>query len=174
MRHYNSPEELAKRQGQPEAAPTRQGFRHYNHPEEVAKREGRSTAVVVPPRRVIEAQGWPPPGQDNTASVEVRENDAPPSEPPSSADLPLERLERLEQVLFALVRDKGEAREFRVRLSSLDSVIDSQRTLGNRLLQLEQLLPAVDDDDDDDDEPEGGTQPPPGDVGATQPPTEST
>ena len=123
MRHYNSPEEIAKRTGEAvEPAKRGQGFRHYNSPEEVAKRGGQS-APVAPQRRPYVApvvEDWPLAGEDNTAMVRVEAS--PPQRFAPSADLvtnepsPEQRLALLERLVHTLCESPAEAREIRVLL----------------------------------------------------------
>jgi hypothetical protein len=146
MRHFNSPEELAKRQGQPEAAQYRgQGFRHYNHPEEVAKRAGKSASAVVAPsskpqrRALFEPEGWPPAGDENTAMVRV-DSEPPARRQQSFPGEAVERLESLESLLLSLVGDEAEAREFRMHMSNIGAVVDAQRKLINKVRALEDTV----------------------------------
>lgn len=185
MRHYNSPEEIAKREGAA-ATPNRpEGFRHYNSPEEVAKREraGRASSPIAPTapaRRVVDVkpEPWPPAGQDNTAMVRVDAAAPLPTRPRSPASLDLkERLEQLEAFVYALLDDPREAREFRLQLNNQAATTDAVRDLTPRVRALEgtveQLVAhanaeTVVDDDDDDDEPADGLGP--ARAGDTQPP----
>lgn len=150
MRHYNSPEELAKREGA-SAGPTvrGQGFRHYNSPDEVAKREaargGKQAVSVVTPARskqVVDVvpEVWPPAGQENTASVVV--HDAPQLPPVANAPAEglVERVEHLERLVFTLLDDVTQAREFRMQLSNAGAVVESQRRLVNRVRAAEQVI----------------------------------
>lgn len=170
FRHHNSPEEVAKREGPqaPEAKRKGQGFRHYNSPEEVAAREaraGRKPAQTAPrPRTVVHTTAapadWPPAGEQNNAPAgpPVAARQLPPM--PASTGTIAERVQRLEALVLALVDNPGEAKQFRARLSDLESVVTSQRTLGNRLRAVEQELQDMADEDGqdgaegDDDEPE--------------------
>lgn len=180
MRHHNSPEELAKRSGEPEPS-ARKGkeFRHYNHPEEVAKRAaaGQPGGVPVVPRRVVPTTGtpaeWPPAGTiDNTASVEVTTSAAPaatpekpPTEPPPGKRGDVDtRLRRIENLLWSFVTNVSEARDFRRLLNNQDAVTETQQDINNRVRALEETLDSIaaqlnddgdeeaDDDGDDDDE----------------------
>src|SRR5258708_7734506 len=99
-RHLKPPHEPPKRQAAP-AMEGQGGFRHYTPPEEIAKREGKGKAAVVAPqrpaRRVVEAEGWPPPGQDNTAMVRVeRPTSGKPPAPATVEPSVIQRLEHLE------------------------------------------------------------------------------
>lgn len=157
MRHHNSPEELAKRSGEPEPL-ARKGkeFRHYNHPEEVAKRaaSGQGGSVAVS-RRVInttgEPPGWPPPGtEDNTAIVsaswpsepEVSNSNEDTEPPPARGNLE-QRLRRVENLLWTFLDGPDEAREFRRLLNNQQAVSDSQQDIINRVRTLEQTIEAV-------------------------------
>lgn len=169
MRHFNSPEEVALRAGQPVTATNGKEFRHYNHPEEVAKRAaaGQASAPVVPPRRRSQArlpEQWPPAGEPNNAPVEApavlvdaqppEPNDKPDTVPPPAgmrgpSD---QRLRRLEDILFTLVESTAEARHFRMLLSNQQAVTDSQGDLINRVRAIEMTLEqALEDADADDD-----------------------
>lgn len=169
MRHFNSPEEIALRQGQPAGASKRKEFRHYNHPDEVAKRAAAgqpSAAAAVVPQRVRPpapaAAPWPPAGEPNNAPVETPavvvdasagKPDTTP--PPPRGDLD-QRLRRIETLLYTFLEDVGEAREFRRLLNNQQGVTDSQQDLVNRVRSLELTLDqlAEEDDADDGDEPE--------------------
>lgn len=174
MRHFNSPEELAKRQGEPAPAVRGQGFRHYNSPDEIAKREGRGAAVVVPPRqrRVLQAEGWPPPGQENTALVTTNAAPPPPRKRAPLTGDAVERLEQLEELVYAMLDSPSEAREFRMHMSNFVAVVESQRDLITRVRALEKTVDQLTGDDEDEDD-DGDSQPPSGGAG-TPPPTEPT
>jgi len=168
MRHFNSPEEIALRAGQP-AASKGKDFRHYNHPDEVARRAaaGQSSAVIAPQRvRPQQPAGaWPPEGESNNApvetpvvlvdAVEVELNEKPDTVPPPAARTPNdERLRRLENILFTFCESTAEARHFRMLLSNQQAVTDSQQDLVNRMRAVESTLDqALEDDEDDDVEP---------------------
>jgi hypothetical protein len=184
MRHFNSPEEVARRSSEPASgAPKHKEFRHYNHPDEVARRaaQGEPSAVVAHPRapRRQRPEIWPPPGESNNAPVEaaavlvepapVIENAKPDTTPPppavsgGSGDWAL-RLHRLENILFTFADSVAESRHFRMLLNNQQAVTDSQGDLINRVRALELKLTALvedlggdDDDDDDDDAPAVGS-----------------
>lgn len=167
MRHFNSPEEVAKRDAQPPGTPSKpKEFRHYNHPDEVAKRAaaGKPSAIVAPPRQrpPVPAEPWPPPGQPNNAPVttpvvmggapvasaaEAKPDTAP---PPPRGDAE-QRLRRLETLVYTFVESTGEARDFRRLLNNQQAVTDSQQDLVNRVRSLEEAVydEAGDDDADD-------------------------
>lgn len=172
MRHYNSPEEIAKRTGEAvEPAKRGQGFRHYNSPEEVAKRaaQGATGSTSVQRRSPLApvVEDWPPAGEENTALVVV--NDAPqPGEPFAAGSLE-DRLERLERLVFAFLDSASEAREFRMLLSNQAAVTESQRDMIGRVKALEQTLDSLAADEDEDD---GGTEPPP--AGSADPAVDET
>lgn len=139
MRHYNSPEERAKREAAPAGA-TKQvgGFRHYNSPEERAKREAAgnaSTAVVVPPshRPVLEApKDWPPAGQENTASVVVTTAETVvPASPVVKASSPLD-LNAEERV------------ELRRVLNNYAALEEAHTRLTLRVRAIERVVPDID------------------------------
>jgi hypothetical protein len=160
MRHHNSPDELAKRAGEPEPARKGREFRHYNHPEEVAKRLAAGQPGAVPvARRVVQTtaspvplapMAWLPPGTvDNTASVTAAvvpagaadDDDKPPTEPPKgNIDL---RLRRVELLLWSFVESQAEASEFRRLLNNQQAVSDGQLALVNRIRALEQAIDAA-------------------------------
>lgn len=128
MRHYMSPEEVAKREGLPASSGRAQGFRHYNHPDEIARRAAAgepSTAIVVP-------RGAPSPA--SVAAPAERPTSPEPGNRPLTGD---QRLRRLELLVYALLESPSEAREFRLLMNNLGAVTESQATLGNRLLALE-------------------------------------
>lgn len=168
MRHFNSPEEIALRAGQPAASRGRE-FRHYNHPDEVARRAaaGQSSAAIAPQRvRPQQSVGgtWPPEGEPNNApvetpavlvdAVEVEPNEKPDTVPPPAARSPSdERLRRLENIVFTLCESTAEARHFRMLLSNQQAVTDSQQDLVNRVRAVESTLDQVLEDDEDDVEP---------------------
>jgi len=174
MRHFNSPEEIALRAGQPAQTKGKE-FRHYNHPEEVAKRAaaGEVSTPVAPPRPRPQArlpEQWPPAGEPNNAPVEasavlvaaavVAPNEKPDTvPPPAAARTPSDqRLRRLEDILFTLVESVAEARHFRMLLNNQQAVTDSQQDLVNRVRAIEVTLDQVLEDADEA-EPEVGPEP---------------
>jgi hypothetical protein len=203
MRHFNSPAELAKREaGEGGEKPQHRGFRHWNHPEEIAKRERDGViakAIVVPGRSAAarperDAEPWPPAGQENTASVIVGTPPAPRTRPLNAA--PDSRLGLLEECVYALLDTPSEAREFRMHLSNIAAVVESQRDLIARVKALEaafddlpvkleewldglrsELVPA-DEPKVESDPVQNDTAPPPPlgapEVSPVEPPTEST
>jgi hypothetical protein len=170
MRHFNSPEEVKRREGQPAGTSKAKEFRHYNHPEEVARRaaagQAPSAAAVVPPRQQRPAaplEQWPPPGQPNNAPVDAPAvlveaapevtNDKPDTVPPPAAGpRNVERLRRLEELVYTLVEDIAEARHFRMLLNNQQAVTDSQQDLVNRVRAVEETLDGLTSEDDDDGE----------------------
>ncbi len=166
MRHFNSPEELALRAGQPVTATNGKEFRHYNHPEEVAKRAaaGQASTPVASPRSRSQArlpEQWPPAGEPNNAPVETPAVlvDAQPPEPnekPDTVPPPAlgrtpsdQRLRRLEDIVFTLVESTAEARHFRMLLSNQQAVTDSQQNLINRVRAIELAIEEADEDEDE-------------------------
>lgn len=157
MRHFNSPEEVKRREGQPAGTSKAKEFRHYNHPEEVARRaaagQAPSAAAVVPPRQQRPAaplEQWPPPGQSNNAPVDAPAVlDTVP--PPAAGPRNVERLRRLEELVYTLVEDIAEARHFRMLLNNQQAVTDSQQDLVNRVRAVEETLDGLTSGDDDDD-----------------------
>lgn len=187
MRHHDSPAERAKREAAAASGDSpregAKGFRHYNHPDEIAKREREglaSSAVVAPqrqprqPKPVLDVEGWPPAGQENTALVQTGAP-APRKRPvaPFSGEEPQRRLELLEELVYTFLEDPGQAREFRMRMSNFVAVTESQRDLIARVRSLEQtvedLVAAAESDDDDDDEGDDEDDGEPG-VPPTEPP----
>lgn len=129
MIHYNSPEEIAKREAAAAAAATPHGnlsqprkFLHFNSPEEIAKREaaaaGHTVEVIQPPAA------------------------AAPTVPVQQGDLET-RVRRLEVLLLALCKDPAEAREFRRLLNNFDAVTGVQQEINNRVRALEQSFDGV-------------------------------
>jgi len=131
MRHFNSPEELAKREGGA-VAPTRsgQGFRHFNSPAEIAKRTGKpvaAPAVAAPARQVIDVKPEPAPVSTAIAlSEQTRPQAGPLTEEPSD---PLERLALLERFVFALLDSPAEAREWRLQLHNIGATVEAHGLL---------------------------------------------
>jgi len=141
MRHFNSPEEIAKRESGPVAPAQRgQGFRHFNSPSEVARREGRPVpAAAAPPvvparaRQVVDVQPEPEP-QTALALLEQPR----PQAGPLSADDPLERIAQLERFVYALLDDPREAREWRLQLHNIGATVEAQGLLANKVRAVEQ------------------------------------
>lgn len=163
MRHFNSPEERAKRAAQPPSDPsTRGNFKHWNSPEERAKRgelpaPAASTAVVPRPAKAAPAAPWPPPGQANNAPdagppVEARRA-------PEPTGTLAERVKTLETLVFTLVDNVGEARDLRRLLSNLQAVTDTQQDFGNRVLALEHTLEDLAEQLDAESQPEAPAAP---------------
>jgi hypothetical protein len=173
MRHFNSPEEVARREGAPAGVSRSKDFKHYNHPDEVARRarEGRPSSVVAPPRRprapAPSLAAWPPAGEPNNAPAdppvvvavgEVVPNDKPDTvPPPAGTNSNVARLRRLEALVHTFLEDEAEARHFRMLLNNVAAITDGQQDLINRVraleLSLDQLLEQLDDDDDEPLEP---------------------
>jgi hypothetical protein len=126
MVHYNSPEEIAKREAAAAApsgaAPPSKTFTHYNSPSEIAKREaaaGHTVEVIQPPQ------------QPSAETLPVQQGD-------------LEtRVRRLEVLLLAFCKGPAEAREFRRLLNNVDAVVDVQQDINNRVRALEQSFDGV-------------------------------
>ena len=140
MRHFNSPEEIAKRENPSTAAPAQrgQGFRHFNSPQEVAKRTGQPVPPPVPPpvltRQVIDVQ--PEPQSDALA---LREQMLPLAGPLTTGDA-IERLEQLERFVYALLDDPREAREWRLQLHNIGATVEAQGVLANKVRAVEQTV----------------------------------
>ncbi len=167
MRHHNSPEELAKRDGEAaQGTPrNRQEFRHYNHPEEVAKRARAGKvgggSVVAPAKRVVQTTSeeiWPPAGTvDNTAHVSVKQLEAEAGAREAMAALERDqlgvegpagltmgqRVRKLEVLLYTFVDDIREAREFRRLLNNQQAVTDGMASVGERLNAIELQIEAA-------------------------------
>jgi hypothetical protein len=153
MRHFNSPDERAKREATDADGekPQHRGFMHYNHPDQIAKREreGKAATAVVAPKRQPRASAaalpadWPPAGEDNTASVIVAPGGvAPPRRRRAPlTDLPAaERLEQLETLVYSFLDDVTQAREFRMLLSNQAAVTETQQGIADRVRALEATL----------------------------------
>lgn len=165
MRHFNSPEEVARRENQPAGSSKGKEFRHYNHPEEVARRAaaGKPSSVVAPPRRprapAPMLEGWPPAGEPNNApapapvvvaATAVATNDKPDTVPPPAATgRNVERLNRLEALVHTFLEDEAEARHFRMLLNNVAALTEQQQPLVNRVRALELSLDQLLEEDDD-------------------------
>jgi hypothetical protein len=173
MRHFNSPEEVARREGAPPGVSRSKDFKHYNHPDEVAKRaaQGKPSSVVAPPRRprapAPSLAAWPPAGEPNNAPAdppvvvavgEVVPNEKPDTvPPPAGTNSNVARLRRLEALVHTFLEDEAEARHFRMLLNNVHAITEGQQDLINRVRSLEltidQLLEQLNADEADDDEP---------------------
>lgn len=163
MRHFNSPEERAKREREGDKPTARAGgFRHFNSPEEVAKREAAAASgepqrapVAVPKRQgqrragvpaTVPVTDWPPQGEPNNAPAPaaVIVPGPAPLQPGTTAQTGLAgRVAALEQLVHILIESPAEARELRAGLVNFQAVLESQRSLGNRLLALEKQADAI-------------------------------
>jgi len=202
MRHFNSPEEVALRQGTPEAERKKPaGFMHFNHPEAIAARARGGTPEPVV---VVEQKQRPVAPAAERAELQTLATGIEPRAPRRARNGdPQSRLEQLESFVYGLLDDAHQAREFRMQLLNLQATTDSQLALGNRLRALEESFDQVpfdkllelegrvsdleddddqgdegevdegDDDEGDDDDTKGDTQPPPGGP-AAPPATEPT
>lgn len=166
MRHYNSPDELAKRAGEePSARQAAREFKHYNHPDEVAKRaaEAERVAAARLPGQAVRPKAppvkpqlpeWPPAGTvDNTApSLELR----PPPMVPQAKSAPVQRgdfetrLRRLEVLLWTFVETEAEARDFRMLLNNQQAVTDAQLEMAARVRAIELAIQEAEDELADD------------------------
>jgi len=153
MRHFNSPEELAKRESTPAAATRSQGFRHFNSPEEIAKRTGKpvaAPAVASPARRVIDVKPEPaPPVAPSSVpltGLALREQTRPIAGPGEQLT-ETERLALLERFVFALLDSPAEAREWRLQLHNISATVEAHGLLVAKVnalgAEVDQLISAA-------------------------------